>query len=66
MIYTDGVTECQNLSGKILGIKKLLRIIAKDKNPPAGLLKNIENKLKEFTGKAPQFDDITLVAFQAL
>lgn len=66
VIYTDGVTECQNSSGKILGINKLLRIIEKDKNPPAGLLKNIENKLKEFTGKAPQFDDTTLVAFQAL
>ena len=66
LLYTDGVTESQNARGVQLGLKKLIRLMAKDKCGPEQFLKNLENEIKEMTGKAPQFDDTTLLSFQAL
>lgn len=66
LLYTDGVTESQNKRGTQLGLKKLIRLMAKDKCPPQQFLKNLEKDIKEFTGQAPQFDDTTLMSFQAL
>ncbi|MGV7220965.1 MAG: GAF domain-containing SpoIIE family protein phosphatase [Nitrospinales bacterium] len=66
LLYTDGVTESQNAKGVQLGLKRLMKIMAKDKCPPEQFLKSVEAGIKELTGKAPQFDDTTLLSFQAL
>ena len=66
LLYTDGVTESQNQRGTQLGLKKLIRLMARDKCRPEQFLKNLEKDIKDFTGEAPQFDDTTLMSFQAL
>ena len=66
LLYTDGVTESQNKRGTQLGLKKLIRLMARDKCRPQQFLQNLEKDIKEFTGQAPQFDDTTLMSFQAL
>ena len=66
LLYTDGVTESQNKRGAQMGLKKLIRLMARDKCRPQQFLKNLGKDIKEFTGEAPQFDDTTLMSFQAL
>lgn len=66
LLYTDGVVETKNEKDKHFGLKKLRDLFERDDSPPETLLARIEQSVGQFAGKAPQFDDMTWVAFEAL
>jgi serine phosphatase RsbU (regulator of sigma subunit) len=61
-IFTDGVTEAQNVQGEFFGSERLLEVLAY-RSPcdcPA-LLERVLVEIQSFAGGAPQSDDITLL-----
>ena len=64
-IYTDGVAEATNSADELYGIERTLAALneAKDSSPKA-ILESVKNSVDEFVGKAPQFDDLTMLCFE--
>ena len=60
-LYTDGVTEAQNVDQKLYGEKRLKEFISTQDNNPKTLLPAIREELKAYAGEAPQSDDITMI-----
>ncbi len=67
MLYTDGVTEAMNSSQELFGEERLKEVLNRD---PGGTseeqIGKITEALKEFSGTAPQFDDVTMLSFRLL
>lgn len=62
VIYSDGVSEANNLQGDEFGMERLTEVISKNiKASAAGLRDKVESALSAFTQTAPANDDITLV-----
>lgn len=62
VIYSDGVSEANNLKGDEFGIERLSEVVAKNLTRSAsGLRDKVESSLSAFTQTAPAGDDITLV-----
>lgn len=62
IIYSDGVSEANNLKGDEFGMERLTQVVSKNlKSSAAGLRDKIESALSAFTQTAPANDDITLV-----
>lgn len=62
VIYSDGVSEANNLKGDEFGIERLEVVIKKNLTASAsGLRDKVESALSAFTQTAPANDDITLV-----
>ena len=67
LFYTDGITEAMNIDGEFFSDTRLLEMIAA--YPPTNTtraVRTIQHFCQEFTGDAPQFDDMTLLAVQYL
>ena len=60
-MYTDGVTEAQNIKSELYGEDRLKEFISKQEINPTTLLPAIRQELKTFAGEAPQSDDITMI-----
>lgn len=61
-LYTDGVTEANNVNEELYGEKRLLEVL--DKNigsTPEEYCKAVTDAVWHFVGKAPQFDDMTML-----
>ncbi len=59
-LYTDGVTEATNQQGELMGIEGIQELFGSA--PPTGAEQScmaMLNRVLEFTGEAPQHDDIT-------
>ena len=59
-LYTDGVTEATNQQGELMGIEGVQELFAA--SPPTGAEQScmgMLNRVLEYTGEAPQHDDIT-------
>ncbi len=64
-VYTDGVTEATNTKDELFGTQRMLDALNKDPNAtPKKLLDAVRDDIDEFVGAAPQFDDITMMAFR--
>ena len=64
-VYTDGVTEATDSDKKLFGEERL--VLALNKNSaaaPEELLEYVREAIDGFVGGAPQFDDITMLAFR--
>ncbi len=64
-VYTDGVTEASDKNHQLFGEQRL--VDALNKNSDAlheELLKNLKDSITAFVGAAPQFNDITMLAFR--
>lgn len=62
VIYSDGVSEANNLAGDEFGLDRLADVIKKNlRASAAGLRDKVESALSLFTQTAPANDDITLV-----
>lgn len=59
--YTDGVTEGKNPEGKLFSDRRLQDLLVQPSFSACDLLTEIKNKLFDFIGDAPQFDDITML-----
>jgi serine phosphatase RsbU (regulator of sigma subunit) len=61
-IYSDGVSEANNLNEDEFGMERLKEVIRTNVGRPAsGIRDRVESALSEFTGTAAPNDDITLV-----
>ncbi len=62
VIYSDGVSEANNLKGDEFGMERLTQVVSKNlKASASGLRDKVESALSAFTQTAPANDDITLV-----
>lgn len=63
--YTDGIPEAINENNEEFGMERLLKILNDSKNDSVRLrCRKVRMAVKEHAGKAPQFDDITMVSFE--
>ena len=63
-VYTDGVTEATNSEDELFGEERLINSINKNIDArPEELLPELRKDIDAFVGDAPQFDDITMLAF---
>ena len=64
-LYTDGVVEATSADVELFGNKRLEESLHKyGSDAPDTLLKNVRRDIDAFVGDAPQFDDLTMLAFQ--
>lgn len=67
VIYSDGVSEANNLDEDEFGMDRLTAVISANVNRSAsGIRDKVESALSEFTGTAAPNDDITLVIVKKL
>jgi sigma-B regulation protein RsbU (phosphoserine phosphatase) len=63
-LYTDGVTEAQDEAGGFFGPERLVESLASMPGPrPAEAVEAVLRRIRDFQGRAPQADDITILAF---
>jgi sigma-B regulation protein RsbU (phosphoserine phosphatase) len=66
-IYSDGVSEANNLNEDEFGMDRLTQVIAATVSRSAsGIRDRVESSLSTFTGSAPQNDDVTMVIVKRL
>lgn len=64
-LYTDGVTEATSAEIQLYGEDRLLRAVnAREFEDMSDLCRYVKADVDAFVGDAPQFDDITMVAFR--
>jgi serine phosphatase RsbU (regulator of sigma subunit) len=62
VIYSDGVSEANNLQEEEFGMERLIQVVSKNlKSSASGMRDKIESALSTFTKTAAPNDDITLV-----
>lgn len=67
LLYTDGVVEALDRAGGQFGEQRLSALLEHERDtPPASLVERGYAAVRAHTGSAPQQDDITLVALQAV
>ena len=63
-VYTDGVPEATNSKDELFGTDRMMEALNKYKDcNNMDLLRNVRKSVDEFVGEAPQFDDLTMLAF---
>lgn len=65
VLYTDGVTEAMNLNSDEYGEERLIALVRRMAQSQAGagtVVDAILRDVRDFAGRAPQHDDITIVA----
>lgn len=61
-IYSDGVSEANNLAEEEFGTDRLIDVMRRyAAEPPPAIVDAVFRDLDQFVGEAPQFDDITLM-----
>ena len=64
-IYTDGVAEATNISGELYGTERMIDALNHTEGMTAeDILRTLKKSVDDFTGDAPQFDDITMLALK--
>ena len=66
-VYTDGVPEATDVRNELFGNERMLDALNRDPDAePETLLRTVRQEVDEFTGEAPQFDDITMLGLKYL
>ena len=61
-VYTDGVAEATNINDELYGTDRMLEVLDQTEDmSPVEVLERVKASVDEFTGEAPQFDDITML-----
>ena len=64
-VYTDGLPEATDSSDEMFGADRLLAALNRRQGMDTmELLKNVNSEVDAFVGDAPQFDDLTMLAFE--
>lgn len=64
-VYTDGVPEAENNREELMGDTIMLNALnTKPDAEPEELIHTVREQIDKFVGDAPQFDDITMLAFK--
>jgi sigma-B regulation protein RsbU (phosphoserine phosphatase) len=62
VFYTDGIVEAMNEQEEIFGFERLQEVIkASQAEKSESLMNEIITSVKDFTGRAPQHDDLTVI-----
>jgi sigma-B regulation protein RsbU (phosphoserine phosphatase) len=64
LAYTDGVTEAKNMSNEMFSEERLYSLLKNNLRSTKALVDRILGEVSNFTDKANQFDDITIIAIQ--
>ncbi|MGD2279129.1 MAG: CHASE2 domain-containing protein [Candidatus Omnitrophota bacterium] len=65
VLYTDGVTEAMDRDEEMFGQDRLVDLVKKMKGRSAKeIVDAVHQAVSEFSGKAPQHDDITVIAIK--
>ena len=65
VLYTDGIVEAMNEKEEMFGFERLLETVKDSQTMTAEtLLNEVKIKVNEFSGNAPQHDDITIIVIQ--
>ena len=59
-LYTDGITEAENISHELFGDDRMSKVLSVRRNA-ATHLEVMEKAIKDFVGDAPQSDDLTML-----
>ncbi len=63
-VFTDGLPEATDSTDTLYGEERTLSVLNRNKDVPMDvLLKNVRTDVDAFVGEAPQFDDLTMLAF---
>lgn len=61
-LYTDGVPEAANEAQEMFGMERILTALNSiSSGSPKEILVQMEKRVMEYAGKAPQFDDLTML-----
>ena len=64
-VYTDGASEANDASENMFGEERLLEALNRHADAsPEELVCAVRDAIDQFTGDAPQFDDITMLCFR--
>ena len=64
-VYTDGVPEATNLTEEMFGTERMIAALREKENgTPVEVLASVRNSVAAFVGKAPQFDDLTMLCIE--
>ena len=64
-LYTDGVTEAENMNDELYGEDRLESLLSKcASDTPEQLCEAVINDVDDFSGEREQFDDITMLSFK--
>ncbi|MCR5024507.1 MAG: PP2C family protein-serine/threonine phosphatase [Lachnospiraceae bacterium] len=64
-VFTDGLPEATNAENVLYGEERMLNVLNKNTDVSLDiLLKNVKEDVDNFVGEAPQFDDLTMLAFK--
>jgi sigma-B regulation protein RsbU (phosphoserine phosphatase) len=67
VLYTDGVSEAQNLAGEFFGLERIGRDVAGHRHEDATTITEaLLRAVRDFAGGAAQSDDITLMTLRYL
>lgn len=62
VLYTDGITEAENIANEQFGLERLCQVISRNWNESADEIKNrIINEVMQFIGEQKVYDDLALV-----
>jgi serine phosphatase RsbU (regulator of sigma subunit) len=65
LFYTDGIVEAQDHSHALYGFERLEQLLHRyGALPPDELIEQVIRSVEQFTGSAPQHDDMTMVALR--
>jgi len=63
--YTDGITKAMDGEGEPFGVGRLRQVVAAHPDAsPEQVVAAVEGAVSDFTGGAPQSDDIALFVFR--
>ncbi len=65
-MYTDGVTEAKNDSNRLFGDEALQKVLETVLHDGSDIIEAVLAQLSDFTGEAPQSDDITMLMLRAV
>ena len=66
-VYTDGVTEAVNERLEMFEGNRLIQAVEEVTSKRASeIIEHVKSKLREFTGKAPQNDDVAMIAIKVV
>ena len=62
LFYTDGLTDAEAETGEFFGMERLCGVVDASERGAANVVARLAESVREFTGLAHPFDDLTMVA----
>ena len=64
-VYTDGVAEATDSNEQMFGTERMISVLQEKENEaPGEILASVSHSVETFVGKAPQFDDLTMLCIE--